>query len=37
LTDGRTREVDTAAPSRPAAATPETDTVTVEGRQRGER
>ncbi|MBP7615334.1 MAG: FtsH protease activity modulator HflK [Steroidobacteraceae bacterium] len=37
LTDGRTREGDTAAPSRPAAATPETDTVTVEGRQRGER
>lgn len=38
LIDGRVREADTGAPARPAgAAQTETETVTVDGRQRGER
>ncbi len=38
LTEGRTREVNTAAPAGAAAsAAPEAETVTVDGRQRGER
>ncbi|MCW5572884.1 MAG: FtsH protease activity modulator HflK [Steroidobacteraceae bacterium] len=38
LTEGRAREVDTSAGSRPASgAASEPETVTVDGRQRGER
>jgi len=37
LTEGRGREVDTGTTSRAAATPPEAETVTVEGRQRGER